>query len=672
MPSKDLKDKIRGQSKGKFGLKNEFLLPKLDKIVAPLTTKSHYSFEEALQFIKAKFRNFTRENLLNHGFQGDVIFFMKVPLGLRINSSIISKYSSLQEITPNYLIISPLECEEIELNEVCYQNAFEKGCVYDESLGFLDALPNYDPNPYSSITPQWRTFRYYRIPITIKNLQVTHSELICLSQIIEFRLSVDNNQPDVSDKSFFKTIPKSLVSLTDASAGTLDCRPLDLLRRAIQRNLILFARVPAGISVRSSSASDYDSGVEYLPQPQFLAINALDCTEIYNNGSVFISNFHEGYIADYFGHLKRITPADERPELADENPSWRIYQDNELLSLDLTCQHLYAMQSDIAELLDQDECQDLKISKASMALLLQKDFVSLERAVELAKLTHPECTMNHLLRIGHQGRFNIITPIPVAIEVRKYAPGPSNNVAFNTSAEYPVFLELFRDTCLDIERYGKTEAYNFSSEYWIFDNQLQRKSVNSWSLATYYNDNSHEIELTPDRLFISRVELNLVINFKSNLWASISKLLVVESKERDANIPKMNAETLAENKDESSFIDSGNVNAKKDQNQLKTAKMAGMGVGEKNDQQRLSQKVEVLPESPSKSIKFLSRTEVMERLDVGKSKMYNCMDPNSKYFDSEFPKPIGDGSHKKSWVESEVQDYQELLMNRRSGSSRAD
>ena len=652
MTGKDLK--VRHQSKGRLDSKNEFPLPMSDKIGGPpLMTKSHYSFEEAVRFVKAKFPNCTKETLLNHGSRGDVSFFLKKPSLIGIESYPIANNFTGPANLPSYLIISPWDCENIENNAVSHQNVFDRGYVYDKDYGFLDSLPNYDPNSYSSIIPHWRTVlilgKYY-IPITVKDLLVTHSELICLPKIIELRL---NNTEQIPHRSFFKPIPKSFFLLCNLPAGINNLKPTDLLRRSIQKNLNVFAIVPAGVRVCSTSASDYAIGIEYYLQPQFFALNASDCTKIYDDGEASIYTFQAGYVIDNRGQMERITPATERPWLTCEDPSWKLYQGNKPWSLDITCQHLYAMQSDAAELMDQDECQDFKISKASIALLSRMDFVSLESAVEIAKLGHPKCTTNHLLRMGHQGKFNIVTPIPVEIEAKQYCIHTANNVRFNNSAEDPILLDLFSDTCLDIERYGKIETDRFSSEYWSFDYRLRRKSaLESHIVATFYKDNLHKIELKPDRLFISKEQLFRIINDNSNLWDLMDKLLSDESKKRETKSPEPNDGTVAADQKETSCTDS-DVRAKEELNQLRTARIA---------------QDEELTESPHKNIKRITKNEVSNRLNFGKSKIDYLVDPKSLRFDPDFPKPTGGFGQKKYWVESEVEDYLAVLMKRRPGS----
>ena len=140
-----------------------------------------------------------------------------------------------------------------------------------------------------------------------------------------------------------------------------------------------------------------------------------------------------------------------------------------------------------------------------------------------------------------------------------------------------------------------------------------------------------------------------------------------ESKKRETNTPVPNDDTLAKNEKKSSF-DLGNDGVKEEPDQLETANLAGAGLAERNDEQQLSQEANALPDSPSKSNKFISRIVVMELLGIGKSSIHNYMNPKSKYFDPNFPKPVGGGRHKKLWVESEVKAYQELLMKKRPDS----
>ena len=272
------------------------------------------------------------------------------------------------------------------------------------------------------------------------------------------------------------------------------CSPIDLLRRAIQRSLTLLVPTPTLADIRSSSENDYLSGVEYLLRPKLLELNPSDCTNIYTNGCAVISDFLAGYIVDYIGRTKRATPAFERPWLVDEKVSWRAYTGYECNPLIVSCKYLYVLESDVSELKDEDESKNFKIPKDTIRLLLLNGFISLERAVEIAKLKHPKCTTNHLLRLGYNGKFNIVTPIPVEIKVDKFRIRPEKRISFNSSEEYPVLLKLEIGTCLNLIIHGKIEIDSFSSDYWIYRNQLQRKSAtgeNIWGPATYFKNKPH-------------------------------------------------------------------------------------------------------------------------------------------------------------------------------------
>lgn len=626
----------RDEDKDKVDQSSLHLPAKIGKMTAPpLMTKTHYSFEESFRFIKSKFPNFTHENLLNHGFQGDVSFFVNVPPDVNVQSLFGTSDLRFSRSSPRLLTLHQSSCEDIERNGITHADSFPTGYWYDETYKFIKALPNYIT--HGNDTPLWRTFKNdepYGIPISVKSVLVTHFSLIQLAQRIELRLAYDNkpkNQQVILNKFPSRIIPKTCDSLIDLSSKILDCKPVDLLRRAIQRNLTLLAMVPDDVVVRSSDSSDYESCVEYMKRPQFLELNSSDCRDIYINDEVSISDFPAGYIFGNLGRMTQITPSLERSWLPAESTSWRTFRGTTLSDLNLSCEDLYVLQSDVTELRVKDESQKFKIPEDTIKLLLANGFISMERGVEIAKLKYPECTKDHLLRFGSKSKLDITTPIPVGITINKFKNLNKTKIKLDSSDGYPVLLNLNPGACEKIEDHGKSAEGMFSTDYWIYQNKFQRKSVTGeeiWGLATYFKNQPHEIELNLGNLYINKSILLEIAESESNLWASIDEEII-----KDAEGQKHGANAL----------DPSNANA------------------------LAIRKTETLPESPSERITFLDRGEVMKRLGIGRSKMYHCMDRKSPYYDEDFPLPIEDGNRKKRWVESKVKAYQELLMIRCAG-----
>lgn len=67
------------------------------------------------------------------------------------------------------------------------------------------------------------------------------------------------------------------------------------------------------------------------------------------------------------------------------------------------------------------------------------------------------------------------------------------------------------------------------------------------------------------------------------------------------------------------------------------------------------------------SIRIIRRPAVQSKTGYSRSTIYARIDPNSDYYDPEFPKPIklGTGPNPPvGWVESEIDDYLQRLIER--------
>lgn len=53
-------------------------------------------------------------------------------------------------------------------------------------------------------------------------------------------------------------------------------------------------------------------------------------------------------------------------------------------------------------------------------------------------------------------------------------------------------------------------------------------------------------------------------------------------------------------------------------------------------------------------INILRLTRLKEKTGISRSTVYNKMNPGSKYYDAEFPKPVRLGDSSVGWLESDV------------------
>lgn len=68
------------------------------------------------------------------------------------------------------------------------------------------------------------------------------------------------------------------------------------------------------------------------------------------------------------------------------------------------------------------------------------------------------------------------------------------------------------------------------------------------------------------------------------------------------------------------------------------------------------------------SARVLRIKQVQERLGLGRSTIYDRMDPDSPRYDSTFPRPISLGISAVGWIESEIDQWIEARASARSGT----
>jgi hypothetical protein len=394
------------------------------------------------------------------------------------------------------------------------------------------------------------------IALTDSNILISHAALYKLIPIIkdEIKRNEANNQLQNPQKFISSDpgndFPSACYSLAVAASKTQDCKPMDMLARAIRRNIALLTIVPDGIDVRSSNCLDNFSGEEFQWKPQLLALNKTDCEQIYYNQiceekNVFKYDFTEGYIIDNYGHLYRVLPTDERPSLASEWISWRTFQGLGMWQLELTVESLYVMHSDLTKLTD-PEPQDFDIPKRAKEFLLPKDYPSLMKAAELTKLKHPECTLNHLLIFGKLKLLDFITPVPVGIELHTCRIRKKDVMSGKSAKGTPELLVLSPNNCENIDHDGIAKENGFFKGYSIVNGQLNVNHASDvdggWWWLTYYKSKLHEIELCPDRIFVMKANLFQIINADQSQWELVDNLVNENETKKLQALPEIKAD----------------------------------------------------------------------------------------------------------------------------------
>lgn len=66
---------------------------------------------------------------------------------------------------------------------------------------------------------------------------------------------------------------------------------------------------------------------------------------------------------------------------------------------------------------------------------------------------------------------------------------------------------------------------------------------------------------------------------------------------------------------------------------------------------------------------FLRRPEVQRLTGLGRQSIYERINPKSRYYDPDFPKPVSIGKNSVRWPESEIQDWIALKIEQSRKSS---
>ncbi len=65
--------------------------------------------------------------------------------------------------------------------------------------------------------------------------------------------------------------------------------------------------------------------------------------------------------------------------------------------------------------------------------------------------------------------------------------------------------------------------------------------------------------------------------------------------------------------------------------------------------------------------RFIRVKEVLDRIGIGRSTLYDWLNPQSPRFDSKFPKPIKIGANAVAWLESDINEWiNEKVMSSRN------
>lgn len=575
-----------------------------------LMTKTHYSFAESLRFIKSEFQGFTRENLLNHGFQGDVDFLVRVPPGISIRSSHPSAQQNLQERTPHFLSLQADDCETIERDGLVHLYAFAKGYWISSARQLVEVLPNYQS--HGEFSGAWYTFQNdisTVIPISSQDLAITHLKLLLL--VLRIKLRLEGNITPSEQRIFINQAAADLTTKHFQSLQTIsnasNISVLDFLRHAIQRDLPLCIFVPPEVIVRSSSNDDFNSRVEYLRRPQFLELSKEHCLSLYKEECTTINQFPAGYIVDANRDIHRIIPQQERSGLPNTT-SWTTCNAGMHIWQTVSHKDLYARASDVPELLEPPSQYDFKFSQAALKKLSCDGYIDLEQVISLLKLNHPDCAINHLLQLSQSDQLDFFTLAPAGIQIKK-----SDHVVDNDSSvnDLPRLI-VDKITCTTIQIHGEALAHKFprngiityAAAYGPKGKVVERTA----SLKTYYRGKPHPIKINADCLYVHRDQVLNLIDYSHDFWDEIILAAAKNSTPKHDGDPTLNG-TLTS---------------------LRESSLPG---------------------------NFLGGTAVVKRLKISPTALRYKTDETHERHDKEFPQPVRQEGRPPKWKESAIEAY---------------
>lgn len=657
--------------------------------------RKYYKLNDAVKFASLKIPNITIEDLIHCAVLGDIRLLIHVPSWcnpITVNrSDNIIKSKIILPSSPKILELSIDDCMAIEINGKVKQRFFkgaysfvgahalgtrdfwkvdiaypcnewdvkndneQKDC---HSLNIVRKLPtehelnhqSKDSNIKPEIDEKIITKSMDSILITINSIILLAEDL---NTLIDKQFSLKKNY-DVLSKPQRLLSNSSLITGKDIeyfrsfvflSNDTPGCNPLQLLRRAIQRNVTLYAIVPEGIHIYASNFGINSNYFEYMWKPQIIALKPIDCENIFNSGEFEVGDFSYGYFIDDFGQLKKITPYDEQPDIPP-NIQWRTFRGGAVCELKLNCRDLIAMSPDVrrltSSLLHQD---DLTFDDETNKVISSGRVLSLEDSVEIIKSRFVDCTLKQLMYILISlKKFDILTPIPAEISIKKKTYKKEFK-AIHLKHEVSTFLILFHAANILIAANGYASVSGFKDALVISlskyekilekSNETIESSLRKFIIKTYDDGHEYKLPIKLENVYINRSDLNLLMEATDTEW--------------DYFIEKLGRDEIYSY--EINFV-INSINKDAPQNSITNASESS-GVAEVF----------------AASEKLVDSSEVQKMLNIGRSTLCNLNNIKSKYYNKEFPKPTREGN-KKFWKTSEIDDYKKKS-KRRGGSEGA-
>ncbi len=525
----------------------------------------YYPLSEAAKVLKAQGKSLSVYDLLHYGVQGFVRFFIHLPPGMRARR-ILGLLHCENEQQPSLLILSPLQCGEIECNKMAKHSDFPSAYA---SLYSPQEIPPYPKDPESLEEINWQTVdsndEITSIPITPKTIHIACTELDQLINILDGPYRPPVEFTPQFDEQIQQEINLRCYSFEDALKIAKEkingFTEINLLRYGYFEKLTFLIQRPKNLSVAIVIQGDppFITNIIPIPKPDLLALHPEDCYQIEILGSTTRTDFKFGFLC----HRRSIIPTFPKPtpdlifetvELSNVNiienyrlrvetklnGSWRwhTYNQRGTYALEINKNTLYVIRSEFDRLIAAESISnkieqiespyipEFTISDIAKFYLSPKHFITLSDAANLAK-----CYTNELLIHASQGTIELLTPVPCEIAICQTRQ-PVNHIdelresqidIYASVEEIPQLFVLENEDCEAIAINGRIKRGYFKQGYSFKFSQLVRRTpyyqhcTNHLSQPnstasdsnkregvwmTFFLDKPKEIDITVDRIFI--------------------------------------------------------------------------------------------------------------------------------------------------------------------------
>lgn len=567
----------------------------------------YYSLPEATKVLKAQGKNISINDLLHYGVQGTVRFFIHIPSGIMVRQ-IPESPLYRDNPQPKLLILSPLQCGEIECNKTIEHSDFPS--AYNNLYSYTEAPP-YPHNSQSLEKKYWQTIdsndAIKQISITPKLIHLAHTELDQLIQRLD-----STSRPPVEfipqfDEQLQQEIKLRCYSFEDALEKAKEkidgFTEIDLLRYGYFEKLTFLIQRPKNLNVAIAHQGNPNAtNIIPNPIPDLLALNPEDCYQIEIFGRTKRTDFKVGFLC----HHRTLIPILPKPTpdlilealessnlpaaknyrlrvdtITNGSLRWRNYNQNVTYAFEINKNSIYVIRSEFDRLIAEESFPDkigqnktpytpaFTISEITKYCLSPKKFITLSDAAKLAK-----CYTNELLIHASQGVIELLTPVPCEISLCQ-TQHPVDNIdelrkskldIYASVDKIPQLLVLENEDCEAIAINGHIKKGFFEKGYSFKFGQLVQQTpyyllhIKCFSQAntppsdsdkcrgvwlTFYLDKPKEIDVTVDRIFIELSKFQELIESSPDILKTKNDIFIETEPSMSDQLNSVSPETIS-------------------------------------------------------------------------------------------------------------------------------